>query len=172
MRLGIRSRSTQSWSKHVEMRVCTKYQSHGLSKLNIKISKVLVWLPYWNQRWRPTQWSNLLDLANFELSASKYRVSTKFQCSSSFRTQDSDLLHLLSAAILEFKMAAMRLGRRSRSTQSWSKHVEMRVCTKYQSHGLSKLNIKISKVLVWLPYWNQRWRPTPPVVEPLGPGKF
>ena len=46
------------------------------------------------QRWRPTQGLNLLDLANFEISASKYRVGSKFQCSSSFKSQYSDFIYL------------------------------------------------------------------------------
>ena len=38
--------------------------------------------------------SNILESKNFEISASKYRVGSKFQCSSSFKSQYSDFIHL------------------------------------------------------------------------------
>ena len=88
--------STTHWSSSVEFGI-TGYYDPGLlpqaGSQNTYLSKypclpnfnatrhlepkivmfnVLSWRPYWNSRWRPIHWSDLLGPAIFELSMSKY----------------------------------------------------------------------------------------------------
>ena len=129
------------------MRVCI---SVPWSFRNIyKDFQCFVMAAYCNQRWRPTQWSKLLDIANFEISASKYRVSSKCQCSSSFTSQDSDFLHLPSAAILEFIMPARRLVRHFSLSYLEESMTKCGCSRKISATDRSELNDKISKVKLW-----------------------
>ena len=71
-----------------------KISTTDRSEFNKKISKVELWPPYWNQRWRPTQWSNLLDPAIFEISAPKYPCVQNFTLSAGCEHLDQFLLHI------------------------------------------------------------------------------
>jgi len=48
------------------------FSATGHLEPKIVMFYVSSWQPYWNSRWRPIQWSDLLDPTIFELSMSKY----------------------------------------------------------------------------------------------------
>jgi len=57
------------------------FSATGHLEPKIVTFNVSSWRPYWNSRWRPIHWSDLLDPTIFELSMSKYLCVQNFTLS-------------------------------------------------------------------------------------------
>ena len=71
------------------------FSATGHLEPKIGIFNISSWRPYWNSRWRPVHWLDLLDPPIFEISAPKYPCMRNFTLSA----RNEHLFHI-SAPLL------------------------------------------------------------------------
>ena len=86
----------------------------------IVMFNVSSWRPYWNSRWRPVHWSDLLDPPIFELSMSKYPCMQNFKLSAGCEHLEQFLLHISPTKYRCKLRSTGRLSARARSNRRHS----------------------------------------------------
>jgi len=119
------------WTHHVKIPYLANFSATGVTNLQFTVImfNVSSWRPYWNSRWRPINWSYLLDPTIFELHMSKYlymqNSTLSARCDHAMhRTENFSALWHLEPKIVMINVSSWR--------PYWN--------SKWRPHGLSDIS--------------------------------